>query len=203
MDTRRIAAALLAAACLAPGPAMAVYFGVAFGDNSILNWDNAVVLLNDGSFTSSSSEDGSTGHREFIGFGGNEHFTFEVGHWDFGAATFKGESNGCCFYPAGPVALTSATRGFDLGVIGRAPLSKSLGIIARAGMLLWRVDVDVQIGSDSGTAHDNGSDAMYGLGVEYAATTAFALRCELTRVRLGDTDLDSFSVSLMLRPGAP
>lgn len=190
-------------ACLAlmSGPAMAGYFGLSVGQNTIKDWDEVGPSLDDGSFTSQTSEDSDTGFRAFAGFGDTESFSFEIGYSDFGEATFDAQSDGCCFYPAGPVNITASTTGFDLGVVGRAPMSESVAFIGRIGLLMWEVDVDAVVGGGSGSESEDGDDIFFGLGLEFMSSPAMSLRGEFTRYSLDDSDLDSISLSLVFRGG--
>jgi hypothetical protein len=193
---------MLACLALMSGPAMAGYFGLSLGQNTIKDWDEVGPALDDGSFTSQTSDDSDTGFRVFGGFGSNENFSFEIGYSDFGEATFEAQSNGCCFYPAGPVKATASTTGIDLGGVGRAPISESVAIIGRLGLLLWEADVDATVSGGSGSESEDGNDVFFGVGLEFTTSPAMSLRAEFTRYSLDDLDLDSLSLSLVFRGGS-
>lgn len=195
-------ATMFAALALLSAPALAGYFGLSVGKNTIKDWDDVGPTLDDGSFTSQSSEDTDTGFRVFGAFGGDENFNFEVGYSDFGEATFEAQSNGCCFYAPGAVKVAASSTGIDLGVVGRAPISDTFGLIGRVGLLLWDVEVDAGDSSGSGSASEDGNDVFFGVGLEFMTSPAMSLRAEFTRYSLDDSDLDSLSLSLVFRGGS-
>jgi hypothetical protein len=202
MSKARIAAALLAAAaCVVAGPAAAAgYFGLTLGDNTTEDWDEVGFNLSDGSFTSTNSESSDTGYRIFGGFTRGENLAFEFAYSDFGAATFRAQSNGCCFYPAGPVGVSLASKGLEAAMIWRGTVSETFMVLGRLGILQWDVDVTARVGSDTGTSGSDGSDLLYGFGVEYEMSATLGVRGEITRYSMDDVDLDLFSLSMVIRP---
>lgn len=187
---------------LMSGPAAAGYFGISAGKNTIKDWDDVGTALDDGSLSSQRSEDTDTGFRVFGGFGSDPNFNFEVGYSDFGEATFEAQSNGCCFYPAGPVRATASSTGIDLGAVGRAPLSDTFGFIGRVGLLIWEAEVDAAVSGGSGSESEDGNDVFFGVGLELSPSPAMSLRAEFTRYSLDESDLDSLSLSLVFRGGS-
>lgn len=198
---RFAACAVVFAAGVMSGPASAGYFGLAVGQNKIQDWDDVGAALDDGSFTSQESEDTDTGFRIFGGFGQNPNFGIEIGYSDFGEATFDAESDGCCFYPAGPVSASAATTGIDVSLVGRAPMSDAVAVTARLGMLKWETEFDARVSGGSGSDSEDGTDILFGIGLEFAASSSMSLRGEFTRYALDDADLDSLSLSLIFRGG--
>lgn len=202
MKKLKIAAvALAAASSIVAGPAAAGYFGVALNQNTVKDWDDVGPALDDGSFTSQSSDDKDNGFRVFAGFGDNENFNFEVGYSDFGEATFDAESDGCCFYPAGPVSVEAASTGLDFGLVGRAKISDTLGFLGRVGLLMWEADIDAMVGGSPGSGSEDGNDVFFGFGLELMASEGFSMRGEYTMYSLDDLDIDSLSISLVFRGG--
>jgi len=202
MLTNRLGACAIAiAAAVMSAPASAGYFGVAINQNTLQDWDDVGAALDDGSFTSQKSEDTDTGFRIFGGFGQNPNFVVEIGYSDFGEATFDAQSDGCCFYPAGPVSADAALSGLDVSLVGKIPMSDGFNVTARIGMLKWEADVDVSLSGGSGSDSDDGTDLLFGIGLELAVSGGTSLRGEYTRYDIDDSDLDSLSLALVFRGG--
>jgi OmpA-like transmembrane domain len=188
------------AACALSGPALAGnYMGVALSQNTVGDWDDVGPALDDGSFTSQRSEDTDSGFRVFGGAGDPGGLAFEIGYSDFGEATFKAQSNGCCLYPQGPVNVSAAASGLDLGVIGRAALSEGFALIGRVGVLAWKAELDAAVNGGADSDSQSGQDVFIGLGFEAGGPT-LAVRLDYTRYSLDDSDLDSLALSLVIRP---
>jgi OmpA-OmpF porin, OOP family len=199
---KRIGACVIViAAGVMSGPASAGYFGVAINQNTLQDWDDVGAALDDGSFTSQKSEDTDNGFRIFGGFGQNPNFVVEIGYSDFGEATFDAQSDGCCFYPAGPVSADAAMSGIDVSLVGRIPVSDSFDVTARLGMLKWDFEVDARVSGGSGSDSDDGTDVLFGAGLQFALSDSVSLRGEFTRYDIADTDLDSLSLSLVFSGG--
>lgn len=201
MIGKRMAPALALAAGVLAAPAQAGYFGLAVSQNTFKQWDDVGDSLDDGSFTSQSSDDKGDGFRVFLGFGGNETFSFEFGYSDFGKASFKAESDGSGFWPAGPMSVTASPSGLDLAVVGKAPVGESVTLFGRLGVVKWSVDSDASIGGQSGSGSDDGSDIFFGGGVEFGRSGPMSVRAEYAKYSFDDADLDSMSLSLIFRGG--
>jgi len=200
---QRIAAGILAAAaCAAPGEACAettrVYLGFTFGETRLKDWDKSAII-DDGSFSAINVENSDNGFRVFGGYDFTDSFALEGGFSDLGGASASGTSNGCCFWPGGPVVASSHQTGMDLGFVGRLPLSQSFAVLGRAGVLFWKTHLQWDVIGGPFTFSDTGDDLFFGVGGQYEFSETLALRGEFTRYSIGDNDVDSISLTLISR----
>lgn len=198
MDACRVMGAVLALALSAPAAAQeGTYLGLGFGQGTVQDWDSSVI--DDGSFASIDAEDSDTGFRLFGGLEFSPNFALEAAYVDLGEATADGDSNGCCFWAPGPVTAKVAVSGFDVGLLGKLPVSDTFAVFARLGVLVW--DVDVTLGDSSLllSGSDDGNDIFLGLGAEIAAGGSLVVRGDFFRYSVDDVDIDALSLSLVFR----
>lgn len=192
------ACAIVIVAGVMSGPASAGYFGLSIAQNTVKDWDSSVIQ--DGSVSSMDIEDSDMGFRFVGGFELSPAFAFEVGYSDFGEVTADGYSDGNGFYWfQGPVSVEASADGFDLGLVGRMPVSESFSFIGRLGVLVWDVEGKEEDSSGSFSGSDDGNDVFFGLGGEFGGKGPLAVRAEFTRYSLDDSDLDSLSLSVIYR----
>lgn len=119
-------------------------------------------------------DDEDTAFSVFGGYQFNRHFALEGGYADLGQ--IEPGSAGAPF-EADTVHATA---------IGMIPLNDEFAVYGRAGVHRWDADTALALldGEDSGT------DATYGVGAQYRFTERFALRAEVNRFEMEDTDLD-------------
>jgi OOP family OmpA-OmpF porin len=199
MDVRGVAGAVLALMLAVPAAAQesGTYLGAGFGQGSVQDWDSSVI--DDGSFASIDAEDSDTGFRLFGGIEFSPNFALEAAYVDLGEATADGDSNGCCFWAPGPVTASIAVSGFDVGLLGKLPVSETFAVYGRLGLLLW--DADITLGDSSLllSGSDDGNDIFIGFGAEIAAGGSLVVRGDFLRYAVDDVDIDALALSLAFR----
>ena len=75
-----------------------------------------------------------------------------------------------------------------LVAVGKLPITEKVAVYAKAGINHWSLDDAPP--SLTGTSDDSGTDATYGLGVQYRFNDRFALRGDYSRLEVGEMDID-------------
>lgn len=176
---KQIFTVVLAAALCAFGNAAVAggYAGVSGGITKIDVCDDVNAL-----FPGLSCDDEDTGFKVFGGYKANENFAIE-GLWaDLGEVSISG--------PGG--AGTVEVDGFGLAAVGILPLNEQFGIFGKLGIYRW----DASGGGDLAGAGDDGTDLMFGAGVNWNFTERFGLRVEWERYDIDGDDVDFLSLGL-------
>ncbi len=126
----------------------------------------------------------------FGGYRFNPNFSMEVGYVNLGEAT--GKISG-----VGEVA-SFEVDGVSASLLGRLPIDGGLSVIGRLGVIKW----DSEAKAFNEKEKDNGTDPLFGGGLEYSNQSLFA-RAEYTRYMLDvdsgssdeDVDIDLWSLS--------
>jgi OOP family OmpA-OmpF porin len=122
-------------------------------------------------------DDEDTAFSVFGGYQFHRNFAVEAGYTDFGKIAPSG---------VGPeLEATSAS----ITALGILPFTEKFSGYAKAGFQRW--DLDSAIPGLTGTSDDNGTDPVYGAGLQYRFNDTVALRAEYTRSELEDIDLDN------------
>ncbi len=133
-------------------------FGVGSTDYKV-NLSN----LNGGNF-----EDNSTGTKIYGGYAFNKYYAAEVAYYNFAEASVGARE----LSPGGPVVGGAAEmKGFGAYAVGMYPVSKSVNLMAKIGILSWDADLSVNnvVGNDASGTND-GTDIGYGVAVSYGFT---------------------------------
>ena len=171
-----LAAAGLALCASAP-PAIAKdsggYVGASVGVTAIDICDD----LNALGFTNCDDED--TGFKIFGGYKFNPYFAVEGGYADFGeiSASFGGST------------VTAESDAVFAAAVGILPVGKRFSLFGKAGLFFW----DITASGPAGTASDDGTDALLGIGLNYDITEQWAVRAEFESYDSGDDDVTAFS----------
>ena len=174
-----------AAAVLVAPPALAGngngwYIGGGTGTTSA---DVAVADFDDGGITSGDVDDGGVGFKLFGGYKFHKHFAVEGGYADLDEVAFAGTSDGTGgLYAAGPVTSLSEVDGLFVTAVGILPVAAKVSLFGKAGLMNW--DGDFTLADSSGTlvaGSDDGSDPLFGVGVEIIPMEQFHIRAELER----------------------
>ncbi|MBI4161072.1 MAG: outer membrane beta-barrel protein [Acidobacteria bacterium] len=157
--------------------------------------------FDDGSLTAGSVDDSGTGWKIFGGYQFAKHFGVEGGFVDLDKTSFDGTSDGTgSLYSAGTVTSTSEANGLFAAAVGILPVVKNFSVFGKAGLMNW--DGDTTLSDSSGTlaGSDDGSDPMFGVGVEFRRGTMVSLRAEWEQFSdiLG-TDVDLISGNILFR----
>lgn len=193
------ALALLAAWAVCAPAVAGNYLAVTVGESTAKDWNEGV--LDDGSaISNASAEDTDTAFRVAMGFAASESLTFEVAYVDLGETTADGTSDGTgVFWVPGPVHRTAAVDGYDFGVVGRLPTSETFALLARVGIFMWDVKSSFEDSAGSVPGADSGDDPFFGVGAEFDVSPSVSFRAEFVRYAVDDLDVDSLSLSAILR----
>lgn len=121
-------------------------------------------------------DDRETAFSAFGGYDFNRYVGVEAGYADLGEL----KSN------VGAPAL-QATAPY-LVAVGKLPINDKFTAYAKAGINRW--SLDDAVASVTGTNDDSGTDATYGLGVQYRINDKFGLRGDYSRFKVGDANVD-------------
>lgn len=115
-------------------------------------------------------DEDDTGFRVFGGWQFNEYFGIEAGY-DSGAGVDK--TLGDITVDLIEADIDLDITGFDVMLVGTLPIGESFYGFAKAGMLAWDVEADIQIREDDGdggvittdiSGDDSGEDPAFGAG---------------------------------------
>lgn len=208
-----IAAALLsvavAPAFAAPTADSGYYLGVSAGsaraksDVSAAQFD--ADLAGNGITSQSTLDETDTGFKLFAGYQYNKNLAVEFGYVDLGKPI---ELNSVVTAPAaGTVKATIKNNGWNLDVVGIAPIDDAFSVFGKIGLYVSKTTLDVS-GSGGGaaaaySASKTETSPKFGLGANYAFTKNVGARIEWERYNKlgdnnttgeGDVDLWSFGV---------
>ncbi|MDH7451946.1 outer membrane beta-barrel protein [Luteimonas composti] len=165
--TTTVAALLLGGASLAHAQDTGFYAGAGAGQ----------ALVDERAY-----DDEDTAFSVFGGYQFHRNFALEAGYTDFGKLEPRGEGSN--------LELASAS----LTAVGILPFTEKFSGYAKAGFQRW--DLDRAIPGLTGTAKDDGTDPVYGLGLQYRFNDLVALRGEYTRSEVEDLDVDAAQVQV-------
>lgn len=171
--------AVLVSCCIG-GPAFAQggYIGAGVGLTTMDICDDLGGL----GFTNCDDED--TGIKIFGGYKFNPNFGVEASWVDLGEVSVAG--------PGGSASV--AVDGFGLAAVGMIPLNERFGVFGKVGLYMW----DVSGGGLATGISDDGSDIMFGAGVNWNLTDRFGLRAEWERFDIDGDDVDFLSIGAQL-----
>jgi opacity protein-like surface antigen len=162
---------LLASSMFASGAMADNYFGVGVGSADLEGYDDSSFKI----------------------FGGtrNANLGFEVAYHDFGSI---GETI------PGIASFTWETTGIEFSGVGYMPVSPTMDVFGKLGLLMWDVDVtltDYTIPATA-TGSTDGNDLIYGVGLQFNTSNNLSLRVEYQASTLDvegeDIDLENWSV---------
>lgn len=151
-----------------------------------------------------------------IGYSFNDYFSAELGFVDLGEATAStnGPISGTLYGSDVTIdgRLTVDANGTFFGIRGDLPVTESIDLFARAGMLHWQSDADISgtitfdgdtySGSDS-VKLDDGTDPYLGVGADYSFNDNVSINAQWNRYMLdvvGESlDIDTLSLGLTYR----
>lgn len=141
------------------------YFGVAIGSADIEGTDDSSLKL----------------------FGGvrNSNHGFEIAYHDLGkqAETALG------------ITASTEVTGLELSGVGYLPVSSSMDLFGKLGLLLWDMDINL---TGFPTLSTDGNDLIFGVGLQYNSTDNFSLRLEMqtTTLDVSGVDFDTDILSI-------
>jgi len=160
--------------------------------------------------TSIDDRDRSTGFKLYGGYQFNPYLALEGGYFDLGKFGYTAHGANAVG-AAGTLDGEMRVRGMNLDLVGTLPLTGKLSALGRVGVNVARVN-DRFLGTGSlalnNTASKNESNVKFGLGLNYAFSTALDMRLEVERYRVNDAignkgDIDMVSLGLVYRFGGP
>ena len=154
--------------------------------------------FDDGSLTSGDVDEG-TGWKVYGGYQVMKHFAVEGGFTDLSEITFDGVAGSGGFYGAGPVNVNMEADGLFVTAVGIIPLNQHFSVFGKAGFMNWNSDVTL-ISANLGPIgfDDDGTDTMFGVGVEFLKKENFSLRAEWETISNSD-NLNRITGNLLYR----
>ena len=165
--TTTVAALLLGGASLAHAQETGFYAGVGAGQ----------ALVDERAY-----DDEDTAFSVFGGYQFHRNFALEAGYTDFGKLEPRGDG---VDLDLGSASLTA---------VGILPFTAKFSGYAKAGFQRW--ELDRAIPGLTGSGKDDGTDPVYGLGLQYRFNDLVALRGEYTRSEVEDLDVDAAQVQV-------
>ncbi|MEY4641388.1 MAG: hypothetical protein RLZZ227_1382 [Pseudomonadota bacterium] len=184
------------------------YAGAAVGrSDEDVNFDKVFrsVLPAGVSLASYTSGDRDIGFKVFGGYQFNQFLSLEGGYFDLGKFHYEATT-----LPTGRQFGKLEVDGYNLDLVGTLPLTPKLSALARLGFN-WadsgtRLAGSGAIPTTYRTLREDNSNYKYGLGLQYALSTAFDMRLEAERYRIDEAsgskgDIDLLSVGFVYRFG--
>ncbi len=136
-------------------------------------------------FGSADIEGTDDGSIKIFGGARNASYGFEAAYHDLG----KQEETSV--FGTASIEIT----GLELSAVGYLPVSPTIDVFGKLGFLLWDMDLNL---TGFPTVSEDGSDFIYGLGVQYNSPNNFALRLEFQVATLDvvGVDLDTEIISV-------
>ena len=133
-------------------------------------------------------ERGKTTYNLYGGSYFNDYVGLELGYTDFGRINRGGGD--------------TKADGFNIGVVGKLPLSPSFYLLGRLGTTYGRTDVSSNIASGVRAGKETGWGASYGIGAEFAFNPQLSavLQYDMYNLKFAGGNRDSINTtSLGLR----
>ncbi len=155
--------------------------------------------------TVTGSDERRTGYKVFGGYQMNRYFGVEAGYFSLGKSTFTTTT-----VPAGTLNGELRVEGFNLDLVGTAPLSDNFSLIGRIGAQNAKTR-GTFVGTGAAlvtnpTPSRRETNYKAGVGMQYAFTPSMLVRAEVERYRINDAvgekaGVNLFSVSLVFPLG--
>lgn len=124
-----------------------------------------------------------------VGVNVNRYLSVEAGYVDLDELEYDG------LWLGTPDRGTVETDGFEAVVVGKYPIGSTgkINLLGKVGVFFWdSEEKEIFAGVPEPTLSEDGSDVMYGLGVQGRVTDAFDVRLEWNRYTdVADDDIDS------------
>lgn len=203
--SRALAAVLLASIAGTAGAAGAGDFIAGDADSGLYlgasagagQWDDTVDANDDGSLSRVNEDDTDTAYRVGVGYGW-EYVGVEGGYMDLGESSFTATSSGGESWSPGRVSTTVEGDGWYMMLIGRWPIAPQWTLLGYLGAYAWETseeytETPVEGGETfrSSGPDDSGTDALYGVGVEYdiGVEEKWTIRGDITRTEVDNDGL--------------
>lgn len=139
-------------------------------------------VLQDGSLTTTSHDQTSTGYRVLAGLDFLGYMAVELGYSDPGEGSYAAQSDGSGWtWAPGPLALRWSVTGFDLSLVGKVPIYRELAAFLQVGAFRFESETSFSatvqsFGAVDGVWSDTGVGGLYGAGLQYDAFDALRAR---------------------------
>ena len=146
------------------------------------------------------------GYKLYTGYEFNRNLALEAGYFDLGEFNFDSITG-----PVGSLSTNMKIRGFNLDLIGRAPITDKFSAFARLGVNYALTQDTFNAGGAAagfgGKLSERQANPKAGVGLEYAFNDAFSMRLEAERYRIDDAvvhknNVDLYSVGFVYHFGA-
>jgi OOP family OmpA-OmpF porin len=155
-----------------------------------------------------SADNRDIGFKVFGGKQLNRYFAIEAGYFDLGKFSFDATTSG-----NGALRGETEFRGVNIDLVGQLPVTERLSVLGRAGMQYAKSESHfsgnrLYAVTNPDPAKESRRSPKVGLGLEYKLSEALALRGEVERYRVNDSqanrsNVDLASVSLVYKFGRP
>ena len=195
-STSLIAACLLLAVSVSHA-SEGIYLGFNLGQASYDVTLNDFAELNDGTLTSPGLDDTDSSYRLTIGYQLLPYFSLEGGYIDFGNFSATATSDGTGIYPPGIFSTITSTDGFFIDVKGQIPINEQFSLYGTYGLLSWKSEtvLSASTGILERNEYDD-NDSFFGIGGSFNIYDTLALNVDYTFYKLGELDVDVFSVGI-------
>jgi len=110
--------------------------------------------------------------QQFVGLRYGDYLGVELGFVDFGSVKDR-----VAVEPGQPSVVDRVeTSGFDLALVGYYPVDSGLTAFGKLGAISW--DSDVNLGTFPLPTKEDGTDLMFGLGLDFRGSERFHVRIE-------------------------
>ena len=136
----------------------------------------------------SNFEDDGTGTKFYGGYAFNKYYAAEATYYNFAEASvgaLETEPDSGNF-----VSASAKMTGFGAYAVGMYPVSKSVNLMAKLGVLNW--DADLSFNNLSGT--NSGTDLAYGIAASYAFTKEFLAVAEWESFESDNPEVSMLSI---------
>lgn len=132
-----------------------------------------------------SCDDDDSGIKVYAGKNVTQNFGVEVGWVDLGEIAGSG--------PGG--TATVGVDGFQVAALGMLPVNPRISLFVKGGLYLW----DLSASGPGGSLSDDGTDIMYGLGLNWNLARRLDLRVEWEQFDIDGDDVSLLSAGVAFR----
>ena len=139
-----------------------------------------------------SCEDTDTSFKVFGGVKVNHSFAFEASYVDLGQLIATDNI----------VAFTAEATGLNFSVVGLIPVSDSVDIFGKAGIMFWDLKLALS-GAFNDSISEDGEDFTFGFGANFDVNETFAIRAEFEKFKdIGKESTTGESSATLISLGA-
>ncbi|MDP1683438.1 MAG: outer membrane beta-barrel protein [Burkholderiales bacterium] len=161
-------------------------------------------------------DDTDTSYSLGLGYNFNKNISVEGGYLKLGKASLSSSGSvsgtyyGSPFTATGTLGASAEVDGFYLGPVFRYPVTEKIEILGRVGAYIWEADLKASAsgslvyagttyaGNVSASKTEKGTDAYYGLGLNYKLNDRIGVGMDWTRFDIDGTDVDNISARLKI-----